>query len=111
MVRLVYKEWNFHTTEKDMIALEHSILHKLDFDLIQPSPLFFLERYLRIFGLDQERDDKIAALVANIARRMIRCLLLSSSFLKFKASSIAASAILLSVGICMSPQVTLLNLS
>ncbi len=52
MVRLVYREWNFHTTEKDMIALELSILHKLDFDLIQPSPLFFLERYLRIFGLD-----------------------------------------------------------
>ena len=111
MVRLVYKEWNFHTTKEDLVALETSILHKLDWDIIHPTPLFFLERFLRIFGLDQEKNDKTAALVANVGRRMIRCLLLSSSYLRFKSSQIAASALLLSIGINMSRKVTLLNVS
>jgi len=86
MVRLVLKEWNFSTTREELVDLETSIIRLLDMDLITPGPLFFMDRYQRVFGLDQERSDATAGRVANVARKMIRCMLLSSSFLKFKPS-------------------------
>ena len=52
MVRLVHKEWNFVTTREELIELETSIIHLLEFDLVVPTPLFFMERYQRILGLD-----------------------------------------------------------
>lgn len=103
MVRLVHKEWNFVTTKEELVDLETSIIRLLDFDLLVPSPLFFMDRYQRIFGLEQERSDPNALRVANVARKMIRCMLLSQSFLRFRPSVIAASALLLSIGINMSP--------
>lgn len=45
LIRLVHKEWNFITTREELIDLEASLISLLDFDLITPSPLFFLERY------------------------------------------------------------------
>ena len=57
MIRLVNKEWNFSTTKEELVALEASVIKLLDWDLLIPGPLFFLERYQRIFGLDMERAD------------------------------------------------------
>ena len=86
MVRLVAKEWNFSTTKEELVDLETSVIKLLDWDLFIPGPLFFLERYQRIFGVDQEHVDSDAARVGNLARKMMRCMLLSSNYLRFKPS-------------------------
>jgi len=52
LVRLVHKEWAFTTSREELIDLEANVLSLLDWDLITPSPLFFLERFQRLFGLD-----------------------------------------------------------
>lgn len=86
MVRLVAKEWNFSTTKEELVDLETSVIKLLDWDLFIPGPLFFLERYQRIFGVDQENTDSDSARVGNLARKMMRCMLLSSNYLRFKPS-------------------------
>ena len=52
MVRLVDKEWDYATNKEELIALETDVIRRLDWDLLIPSPIFFLERFQRIFGLD-----------------------------------------------------------
>ena len=39
------------------------------------------------------------ARVGNLARKMLRCMLLSSTYLRFKPSQVAASALILSLNI------------
>ena len=103
MVRLVAKEWNFTTTRQELIELESEVIRELDWDLVRPGPLFFLERFQRVFFLDQERSDVAAACVGSVARRLMRCMLLRSCSLRFKPSQIAATSLLLSIGILKSP--------
>lgn len=63
------------------------------------TPIFFLERFQRIFGVDQEAIDLNDQRVANLARKMLRCMLLSSIYLRFKPSQVAAVALVLSINI------------
>ena len=63
------------------------------------TPIFFLERFQRIFGVDQELTDSDDTRVGNLARKMLRCMLLSSTYLRFKPSQVAAAALLLSINI------------
>ena len=44
--------------KEDLLDLEEDIIKKLDFSLRHVSPIDFLERYLRLFGI--EKDDKNA---------------------------------------------------
>ena len=56
MVRLVQENWNLQIFKQDLIELEERIIKTLDFDLRFTSPIMFLERYQRIYGVDL-RDD------------------------------------------------------
>jgi hypothetical protein len=103
MVRLVNQEWGFTTAKEELIALEAEVISRLDWDLLIPSPVFFLERYQRIFGLDQEKEEHDSHRVGQLAKKMMRSALLHSSSLKFKPSQIAAAALLLSINISSSP--------
>lgn len=103
MVRLVASEWNFETTKEEIIEMESQVIRLLDWDLSMVGPIFFLERYQRIFGVESERIDPDAARVGGLARKIIRCLLLSSQFLRFKPSQVAAAAVMLSININGSP--------
>ena len=103
MIRLVSKEWNFATTKEELVDLETQVIKLLDWDLLVPTPLFFLERYQRIMGVDQESTDPDALRVGNLARKVMRCMLLSSSILQFKPSQIAAASLTLSIAITNSP--------
>lgn len=51
MVRLVASEWNFETTKEEIIQMETQVIMLLDWDLLIVGPIFFLERYERIFGV------------------------------------------------------------
>lgn len=77
MVRLVAKEWNFETSKQEIVDMESSVIRTLDWNLVAVSPIFFLERYQRIFGVESEQTDMEAARVGSFARKIIRCAMLS----------------------------------
>lgn len=60
MIKLVADDWNFHIEKKELIDLELSVIHLLDFDLSYIGPIQFLERFQRIYNLDQVRKDSEA---------------------------------------------------
>ena len=55
MTRLVKKEWDIDITIQAIRDLEEQIVKVLDFSMHNVSPLVFLDRYSRIFGVDDER--------------------------------------------------------
>lgn len=99
MVRLIKSEHDFDTTKEELITLEQMVITLLDWDLQIVTPIFFLERYQRIFGVDREASDPSDARVVNLARKMLRYMLLSSVYLRFKPSQVAAAALILSINI------------
>ena len=103
MVRLVASEWNFETTKEEIVEMESQVIRTLDWDLHMLGPIFFLERYQRIFGVENEKSDPDAARVGGLARKILRCLILSSNYLKYKPSQMAAAALMLSININGSP--------
>jgi len=86
MVRLVEDEWNIKVLKEELIVLEEKIIKTLDYELHYTCPIVFLERYQRIFGVDQEHMNEEALLVGDLARRCLRCMVAHSSFLKYKTS-------------------------
>ena len=57
MVKLLKEEGGVTIENRNFIILEEQIIKSLDFDLHEVSSIDFLERFLRLFGIDQERDD------------------------------------------------------
>jgi len=55
MIRLVAQKWKFIVKKSEILDLEYDVNYKLDFDLHFAGPIPFLERYLRIFNLDQAK--------------------------------------------------------
>ena len=51
MVRLVQTEWSYETTKQELCDQESHIIKILDWELLSVTPLFFLERYVRLFGI------------------------------------------------------------
>ena len=86
MVRLVNAEWSVTVTKKEMIDLEESIIRMLDFDLHYTGPIPFLERFLRIYNLDQIKRDREAFAIDYLARNFCRSMLRSKCYLSLKPS-------------------------
>lgn len=99
MIRLVEDEWGIKISKTELIDLEEKVIRTLDYSLHYTCPIVFLERYQRIFGVDEESKDQESHLVGELARRFLRCLVSHSSFLHFKTSQMAASALLLSMNV------------
>jgi len=74
-----------------VISLESEIVRMLDFDFNFISPLFFLERFLRLADLQIDKDVTMLAKELSIRARM------KASFLEWKPSVIAGACIFLSV--------------
>ena len=53
--------------------------------------------------MENEKADPDAARVGGLARKIIRCLLLSSNYLQYKPSQMASAALMLSININGSP--------
>ena len=61
----------FHATtikKQQIINLEEKILRALNFELLYVSPFAFLGRFLRIFGLDDVKENKNAKQIANMSK-------------------------------------------
>lgn len=54
ILKLVKDEWDLGLEKKTLKDLEENILCELDFTVAKTNPLFYLERYLRIFDLHLE---------------------------------------------------------
>ena len=52
MSRIVKEIWRVNISREELIDFEGEILRALDWDLHYVTPLLFLERYQRLFGLD-----------------------------------------------------------
>ena len=74
----------------------------LDFDLHFTGPVPFLERYQRIYNLDQVRRDGEAYAIDFLARNFCRSMLRSSTYLSLKPSQIGASALILAINLSTS---------
>ena len=83
--------------KNSVILLEQKMLNELSFDFNYPSPLPFLERYLRIGGLqnDQAITDRSEEYI-KIANKNI-------AFLNFRPSLIAAAALVLAHAMQRNP--------
>lgn len=64
MAALAAKEWDFPVQVSELIALESHVIKTLDWSLLYAGPLFYLERFLRIFGLDLATMDLESARVS-----------------------------------------------
>ena len=80
-----------------MVNLEEKILKALEFDLVWTSPLQFLERFQRLFSLDQVLHDKHSYLIDSSAIYLCRFMLRDVKFLSFKPSQIAVAAFMLAL--------------
>ena len=52
MVHLIKTEYNFETSKEELVQLERSVITLLDWGLHIETPIFFLERYQRLFGVN-----------------------------------------------------------
>lgn len=52
MINLLHEQHQVKLEKQDLLDMEEEIVRTLDFSLRQISPINFLERYLRLFGID-----------------------------------------------------------
>ena len=102
LIKIVHDEWGVQIFKQDLLDLEEDIIRELDFELHFPYPILFLERYQRIFGLENVKKSKDAKLVNKLARDYCKLFLKESSFLKYKPSTVAAAAFMCAYNICQS---------
>ena len=97
MNRLLRHDYDVSVKTEDYLALERSVLNALEFDLQFVSPLLFLDRYQRIFGLDLEGEDTASEKVGGLARDFCLFMQREASFLEYRPSQVAAAALILGV--------------
>lgn len=81
--------------KEDLVELEEKILRLLGFDFNFNGPKQFLDRYLRVLGYDNN------AKVNQMALQILTLSLVDEKLLNYRASQIAASAVILAVNIFM----------
>lgn len=82
MIALLHEHHDTKIEKQAMKDLEEAVLRALDFSLQYSSPVPFLERYLRVFGLDIGRD-AATKYITKLARNFCRYMQRDSSFLDF----------------------------
>jgi transcription initiation factor TFIIIB Brf1 subunit/transcription initiation factor TFIIB len=91
MIKLLTLEEQSLVDKEGVIQLEQRVLTDLSFDFNYPSPLPFLERFMRLCELHKDEE---------ICEQAVELLKIASSrivFLDFRPSNIAASALILSL--------------
>ena len=75
------------------------MLTLLEFDLKYNSPIFFLGRYLHLFGLDTEQADPMLSTVSAMAHRLCQLLQREPAYLRLKPSQIASACLMFAINI------------
>lgn len=68
MIKLIKDEWGVNLKKEDLFNLEEDIIRELDFNLQWTSPVIYLERYQRLFGIDNEEQFADAKQIGQLAR-------------------------------------------
>jgi len=97
MNRLLHSDFGVFVKKQEFTDLESDILTSLEFSLQWVSPITFLERLQRVFGLDQEEADEASSYVGNLARKFCLKMQKDASFLQYKPSQMAAASLTLAV--------------
>ena len=97
MEGLLYSKYHVHVKNQEYISLEKDILNSLQFDLQFVSPIAFLERYQRVFGVDLEDLDVPSRKIGRLAREFCYVMQREADFLQFKPSQIAATALVFAI--------------
>lgn len=84
-------------SREQLIVLEEQIIRALDFDLQNDGPLPFLERYQRVLNIDQESANPLYFKVGYSARKLLRHMMHKATFLSYRPSQIASTAILVAI--------------
>ena len=90
------------TSKQDLINLEEQILITLNFALHNAGPIPFIERFQRLFGMDQESVDHDFKQVGFTARQFVKYMMRYGKFLNWKPSQQAAAAFILSINLNLS---------
>lgn len=83
--------------KQSIISMEKKIVLALDFDFAYASPVTFLERYQRLFAVDQEASDATMTDIGNTARQLCKYMQRHHEFLKFAPAQQASAALLLAI--------------
>ena len=83
----------------DLLRLEEKILVALEFSCHHISPIPFLERYFRLFGIDNGIRDRQAHQLRTYARQYCRFMQREPCFLNFRPSQIAAASLMFAINI------------
>ena len=102
MINLLNDQHEVLLDKQDLLDLEESVVRTLNFSLQHASPIRFLDRYLRLFELDQDKEDKTAKQLGGLAKQYCRFMQRESLFLKYKPSAIAAAALIFAINISQS---------
>ena len=84
-------------TREQLITLEEQIIRALDFNLQHDGPLPFLERYQRVLNIDQENQNQLHYKIGYSARKLLRHMMHKATFLDYRPSQIASTAILVAI--------------
>ena len=86
MIRIFKELDNKNIKKQEIVDLEESIGKTLDFNLRDVSSIHFLDRFLRLFGIDQEDKDESASKIASLARKFCGFMQRRAQFLKYRPS-------------------------
>ena len=87
-------------SKRNIKNYETKVVLELEFSMHFISPIDFLERFLRIFGMDQVTEHNIQ--VKNFAHHMCMFTQCNDQFLNYKPSQIAAASLLLAINLSSS---------
>jgi hypothetical protein len=83
MINLLPESQRKRMDKEDLVDLEEKIILALDFDFNYASPITFLERYQRLFSVDQEAEDKNMQQIGHTARQFCKYMQRNSNFLEY----------------------------
>ena len=106
MIRLLREKYDMTRKKQDLIDLEELLVRKLDFSLRNVSPITFLERFFRIFGIDRVEKDSNAESIAKLSVEFCTLTQRNCEFLDVKPSLKAAASLLLAFNISQSQVAT-----
>ena len=103
MIDLAKEIWEVEIQKADLLELEYKIITVLNFDFSYESPLVFLERFQRLYGLDRLADSENIKEIDMLARALIRFTFRNSASLSIFPSHIAAASLILAINIGLDP--------
>ena len=85
MIELMEEKNSVQLVHAEIIECEEDIIRTLDFSLRRVSPIFFLERYQRLFGLSK-LSNEASRQVMSLSEQYCKFMQRESCFLRYRPS-------------------------